>query len=99
MHRFASFRGLTCHGGFLGCRSLHKKSRLLYGVSARGSMFNPYFSCAVKKGTLIQWEEDNPPGSCCSSRKQSERGMLETASHGAFDAKGPARRDQRATRP
>jgi hypothetical protein len=26
------------------------------------------------KSTLIQWEEGNPPGNCCSSRKQSERG-------------------------
>src|SRR5271165_1134602 len=26
IHRFASFRGLTCHGGFVGCRSLHKKT-------------------------------------------------------------------------
>jgi hypothetical protein len=40
---------------------------------------------------LIQWEEDNPPGNCCSSRKQSERELLETARLEAFDAKGAAR--------
>jgi hypothetical protein len=44
-----------------------------------------------EKGTLIQWEEDNPPGNCCSSRKQSERDELARASQGASDAKGPAK--------
>ena len=36
---------------------------------------------------LIQWEEDNPPGNCCFSRKQSERGLPATAAHEAYDAK------------
>jgi hypothetical protein len=44
------------------------------------------------KGALIQWEEDNPPGNCCSSRKQSKRGSLVTVRHEAFDAKGSLRR-------
>jgi hypothetical protein len=48
-----------------------------------------------EKGTLIQWEEDNPPDSSCSSRKQSGHEPLVTAEHEASDAKGPARRDQR----
>ena len=26
-----------------------------------------------EKGALLQWEEDIPPGSCCSNRKQPER--------------------------
>src|SRR6516165_7500775 len=43
-----------------------------------------------EKGALIQWEEDIPPGNCCSSRKQSGRGPLVTAEHEASDVKGPA---------
>ena len=52
-----------------------------------------------EKGRAIQWEEDIPPGNCCSSRKQSERGGLVTVRHGASDAEGPGRPDQRALRP
>ena len=52
-----------------------------------------------EKGRAIQWEEDIPPGNCCSSRKQSERSGLVTVQHGASDAEGPARPDQRALRP
>src|SRR5215471_13250593 len=48
------------------------------------------------KGRVDPVEEDIPPGNCCSSRKQSERGGLVTVRHGAFDVKGPARLDQRA---
>jgi hypothetical protein len=40
---------------------------------------------------LIQWEEDSPPGNCCSSRKQSERGTLVTAGREASDAKAKAK--------
>ena len=43
-----------------------------------------------EKGRAIQWEEDIPPGNCCSSRKQSGRGPLVTAEHEASDVKGPA---------
>jgi len=30
------------------------------------------FACAVKKGAALDWEEDNPPDNCRSSRKQAE---------------------------
>jgi hypothetical protein len=53
---------------------------------------SPLFACAVRKGAMIQWEEDIPTGNCCSSRKQSKRGSLVTARHEAFDAKGSLRR-------
>jgi len=52
-----------------------------------------------EKGTLIQWEEDNPPGNCCSRRKQSERGLSATTGYEAFDAKGALKAYQRAHRP
>jgi len=52
-----------------------------------------------EKGASVQWEEDIPPGNCCSSRKQSKRGRLVTAAHEAFDGKVPPRRDRRAPRP
>jgi len=41
----------------------------------------------------------NLPGRSCSTWKQSEREGLATVQHEAFDAKGPARPDQRALRP
>jgi hypothetical protein len=41
----------------------------------------------------------NLPGKSCSTRKQSEREGLATVLNEAFDAKGPARPDQRALRP
>ena len=44
-----------------------------------------------EKNALFQWEEDNPPGNCCSSRKQPERELLVTAEREASGAKGPAR--------
>jgi len=68
------------------------RKRLFKGLLARNER-------APWKGALIQWEEENPPGNCCSSRKQSERGLLETAKRGAFDAKGAVRPHQRASRP
>jgi hypothetical protein len=43
-----------------------------------------------EKSALFQWEEDIPPGNCCSSRKQPERGLLVTAEREAFGAKGSA---------
>ena len=42
------------------------------------------------KNALFQWEEDNPPGNCCSSRKKPERELLATAGHEASGAKGSA---------
>jgi hypothetical protein len=29
----------------------------------------PRFRARRGKNALFQWEEDNPPGNCCSSRK------------------------------
>ena len=55
-------------------------------------------SCAVK-GRPDPVGGRNLPGKSCSTRKQSERGGLVTVHHEAFDAKGPARPDQRALRP
>ena len=41
-----------------------------------------------EKSALFQWEEDNPPGKCCSSRKQPERELLVRAGHEASGGKG-----------
>ena len=54
--------------------------------------------CAVK-GRPDPVGGRNLPGKSCSTRKQSEREGLATVLHEAFDAKGPARPDQRALRP
>jgi hypothetical protein len=54
--------------------------------------------CAVK-GRPDPVGGGNLPGKSCSTRKQSEREGLATVLHEAFDAKGPARPDQRALRP
>jgi hypothetical protein len=43
-----------------------------------------------EKNALFQWEEDNPPGNCCSSRKQPERELPATVGHGASGGKGSA---------
>ena len=42
-----------------------------------------------EKGAWIQWEEDSPPGNCCSSRKQPERLGSVTAWVEASGVKGP----------
>jgi len=60
---------------------------------------NPNFRARHEKSALFQWEEDIPPGNCCSSRKQPERALRVTAEREASGAKGPAWPDQRAHRP
>jgi hypothetical protein len=50
-----------------------------------------------EKSALFQWEEDIPPGNCCSSRKQPERGLLVTAEREAFGAKGSAKAESAST--
>ena len=50
-----------------------------------------------EKSALFQWEEDIPPGNCCSSRKQPERGLLVTAEREAFGAKGSAKAGSAST--
>jgi hypothetical protein len=45
-----------------------------------------------EKGALLQWEEDIPPGSCCSNRKQPERSLLVTAVVEASGAKRSLKR-------
>ena len=49
------------------------------------------------KGALLQWEEDIPPGSCCSNRKQPERSLLVTAVVEASGAKRSRNGDQART--
>ena len=50
-----------------------------------------------EKGALLQWEEDIPPGSCCSNRKQPERSLLVTAVVEASGAKRSRNGDQART--
>ena len=59
----------------------------------------PRIRARHEKSALFQWEEDIPPGNCCSSRKQPERELPVTAEREASGAKGPAWLDQRAHRP
>src|SRR6516165_2473845 len=59
---------------------------------------NPHFSVRHAKGVSLQWEEDNPPGSCCSSRKLPEQRGPVAARVEASGEKGPGERDQRARR-
>jgi len=72
---------------------------IMHGWTAALGEGNRSTNVRREKGRAIQWEEDIPPGNCCSSRKQSERSGLVTVQHGASDAEGPARPDQRALRP
>jgi hypothetical protein len=50
-----------------------------------------------EKGALLQWEEDIPPGSCCSNRKQPERSLLVTAVVEASGVKRSRNGDQART--
>ena len=61
-------------------------------------LVSPEISVRHAKGVSLQWEEDNPPGSCCSSRKQPEQRGPVTARVEASGEKGPGERDQRARR-
>ena len=54
------------------------------------SVLKPKFRARREKNALFQWEEDSPPGDCCSSRKKPERELLATAEHEASGVKGPA---------
>ena len=58
-------------------------------VIERDGGFCPESLVRHGKGALLQWEEDIPPGSCCSNRKQPERSLLVTAVVEASGAKGP----------
>jgi hypothetical protein len=51
------------------------------------------------KGALIQWEEDIPSGNSCSSRKQSERGVLVTARDESLRCKRTRKAGSASTQP
>jgi hypothetical protein len=68
----------------------------LYGATKPPGKNNRWAKLRVRarreKNALFQWEEENPPGNCCSSRKQPESELLVTAEREASWVRPTGRR-------